>query len=747
MEMQENQDDVKIEEDKKKEEIMKDYSSTKKKKKKGGKDKNQKVLTVGLIFVAIFSATLIYGLWNMKIINKTIKESVYTLEKYKVKKDLITIVKGNPVFAGSEYAKKIDASAKEVDLYDLIDIEENLAIERDRIIENYTRYEAPYKYLLQYIYLPRLNVWKNPFTKNVSINLFGKNYIDANPYVDTKLLEKWSSFFVENNHDDSRNDIKTIRIDDLDIDDKDNSFSIPMNVSVKVDDRRTFLDMLSKLTMTANTKTVMDINEFTYYLWEALVEDYEKFAVSKHKEYKDARSAAMLYEDNFLKSDNYVLDKDGEIDLKEFYKFIKADKDLTKFLQSSSLTPNTKNQFSFKNSDTPYMEEWKFYLFFLRKKFDFSYEELENIELYLQDIENWIENIDTPAIESEYNPIYLVYLYKMFDSYKEEELVNETKIEKADREKRDILRKEQEMAAIKNDINPIYKFVWMRFYSWAKNCKLEYSDELDVINKYDSCNNHIIIKPSVIAKAIYTYAYGWRFSEFEWENLTEDVSSIFRENMKDIPYIQYSLWKYNLTKKDIDLLKELEILKDKKNKMYDIILQKKNDGDYSGVIERKLRVDWALLKGLHDIYNSIPPLIKIGNFNFAQLKNNSIYWNGYDVNLNMSVYGQGIAEEEIVEIQEEIGVNCGMEKSKKFTIDIAIERVEKHLEKLYNNDIKNNSEYVYDLKTLLDIFKSYNDEYEKKSRFDKIIVLLESYRMLNERWYCEVEEKPQEDTE
>gem|GEM_PF-7048650 len=36
-------------------------------------------------------------------------------------------------------------------------------------------------------------------------------------------------------------------------------------------------------------------------------------------------------------------------------------------------------------------------------------------------------------------------------------------------------------------------------------------------------------------------------------------------------------------------------------------------------------MDGLLLKGLHDVYSNIPPLIKIGNFNFAQLKNNSIY--------------------------------------------------------------------------------------------------------------------------
>gem|GEM_PF-5300904 len=81
-----------------------------------------------------------------------------------------------------------------------------------------------------------------------------------------------------------------------------------------------------------------------------------------------------------------------------------------------------------------------------------------------------------------------------------------------------------------------------------------------------------------------------------------------------------------------------------------------------------------------------------------------------------------------------------MEETHKFTIDIAIKRVEKNIEDLYNNDTKNNSEYVYDLKTIQEIFETYNKEFETKSRFDKIIVLLETYRMLDDRGYCEEEE-------
>gem|GEM_PF-6632112 len=81
------------------------------------------------------------------------------------------------------------------------------------------------------------------------------------------------------------------------------------------------------------------------------------------------------------------------------------------------------------------------------------------MELYLQDIDNGVEDLSTLEIESEYYPVYLIYLYKNFDSYKEEELVGETSAEEKSRLMNDYLKKKQEMTAIKNDKNPIYKFV------------------------------------------------------------------------------------------------------------------------------------------------------------------------------------------------------------------------------------------------------------------------------------------------
>ncbi len=716
-ELQANQNEVKIKEDQKKEDILKDYSSNKKTTPKKKKDKNQKVFFVASLFVWIFLLALLYGLWNMKIINKKIKESVHLLETYKAKNNLIKIVDDNPVFAGSEYATKVKTQDHEVSIYDLLDIENNLLVEKNRIKANYIRYKAPYEYILQYIYLPRLNVWKNPFTEKVNIELFWKNYIDSNPYIDTKLLEKWSKFFVENTYDDSRNDIKTIRVADLEYD-EDGKFSIPIDVSVKVDDRRTFLSMLSKLTMTANTKTIMDIDEFTYYLWEALVDNYKKFAVEKTEEYKTNRIWAINYETSFLQSSYYKVDQDWIINVDSLAKFIKLNKkDLS---EHNTINFNKKN---LTKKDLDYLKEWKLYLFFLRKSLNFSYEDLEDMEAYLKDIENGVEDLTTPAIESKYYPIYMIYLYKDFDSYMEKPKKWETVLEKKKRIEKWLKVKEEEMIAIKNDENPIYKFVGMRFYYWVKNCNLDDGVDWETADDYNYCNNYIRIDSSVIAKAIYTYAYGWRFNDFDGDIVTEDVASKFRQNMKDIPFIQYSLWQYYLTKS------EVAILKNPKNPRYDVIKKKKN------------QYNWLLKKNLHKIYSLIPPLIKIWSFNFAQLKNNSIYGDGYDVNLTMSVYGQWISEDDIVEIQEEIWANCAMDPTKKFTIETAIKRVEKKLEKIYSDDSKNNTEYVYDLKTIKDIFQKYEEEYPKKSKFDKIISLLESYRMLKDRWYCEVEEK------
>jgi hypothetical protein len=61
-------------------------------------------------------------------------------------------------------------------------------------IKKYTDYlnslQIPYMYLLQYIYLPSLNVWKEKYTNKIDTNLIGIKFLEQNPFNDISLLQK-----------------------------------------------------------------------------------------------------------------------------------------------------------------------------------------------------------------------------------------------------------------------------------------------------------------------------------------------------------------------------------------------------------------------------------------------------------------------------------------------------------------------------------------------------------------------------
>lgn len=70
-------------------------------------------------------------------------------------------------------------------------LQENTLVEGE--ITKYTQYlsalQVPYTYLLQYIYLPSLNVWKQKYTNTIDTNLIGINFLENNPFNDITLLQ------------------------------------------------------------------------------------------------------------------------------------------------------------------------------------------------------------------------------------------------------------------------------------------------------------------------------------------------------------------------------------------------------------------------------------------------------------------------------------------------------------------------------------------------------------------------------
>jgi hypothetical protein len=153
-------------------------------------------------------------------------------------------------------------------------ISENATTQAD--ITTYSNYLAslqiPYTYFLQYIYLPSLNIWKDPYTQQINPDIIGLQYLQKNPYNDITLLQKRSDFFKYVGDNNESNDISDINIGDI-TEDQSGYFSMPITVSFVANSKRAFLLLTDKLSMTSNRDNISLIDEFFYYLRQEIKKD------------------------------------------------------------------------------------------------------------------------------------------------------------------------------------------------------------------------------------------------------------------------------------------------------------------------------------------------------------------------------------------------------------------------------------------------------------------------------------------
>lgn len=146
-------------------------------------------------------------------------------------------------------------------------------------IKKYTDYlhslQIPYTYLLQYIYLPSLNVWKEKYTDKIDINLIGLKFLEKNPFNDITLLQKRGDFFKNLGDNNESNDVLDMKIGDF-VEDEKGFFSMPITVSFVANSKRAFLLLADKLSMTSNKENVSLIDEFFYYLRNEIKKGKEK---------------------------------------------------------------------------------------------------------------------------------------------------------------------------------------------------------------------------------------------------------------------------------------------------------------------------------------------------------------------------------------------------------------------------------------------------------------------------------------
>lgn len=175
----------------------------------------------------------------------------------------------------------------------------------------------PFDNFLYLLYTPSLNVWRDPFTQKIDTTLIGKKYLENNPYGDIALMEQWTNFFKDVWIADSYNTISNINIGNIESVNKEWYFGLTVTVDFESPDKRSFLLLVNKLSMTAYLENVSLINEFVFYLWENIKKDRKEFLTSTQQEFvktipyvaqnQDKLIWYLLFDWAFNDKDNFLL--------------------------------------------------------------------------------------------------------------------------------------------------------------------------------------------------------------------------------------------------------------------------------------------------------------------------------------------------------------------------------------------------------------------------------------------------------
>ncbi|GHW02814.1 hypothetical protein AGMMS50249_6000 [candidate division SR1 bacterium] len=122
-----------------------------------------------------------------------------------------------------------------------------------------------YEYFLNNLYLPTLNIWKDPYTQQIDISIIGQKYLDTDPFQDMFLIQYWSDFFRNVGNGNEYNEISEITIGDMSDIDADH-FIVPVTLRFRAPDKRSFLLLVNKLSITSSTTNLSLLNEFFYYM-------------------------------------------------------------------------------------------------------------------------------------------------------------------------------------------------------------------------------------------------------------------------------------------------------------------------------------------------------------------------------------------------------------------------------------------------------------------------------------------------
>lgn len=217
------------------------------------------LLALGVVIWAVLYWMKVWGDYT-KLNNNA--DSLKNLSSYNVKLNENSI---------SSY---FDGKKESLSIGEVITAYENI----EKEIEEYSIFEEQqrsyYEILLQNIYLPSLNVWKDPYTKNFDMTVLWQKYLEKDKSQDLFLIQYWSDFFKYVWNDADYNTIESISIwDKVIIPDNPKYFYTPISVSFTSPNKRSFLLLVNKLSTTSNQSNISLVNELFFYLLNAIKEE------------------------------------------------------------------------------------------------------------------------------------------------------------------------------------------------------------------------------------------------------------------------------------------------------------------------------------------------------------------------------------------------------------------------------------------------------------------------------------------
>lgn len=137
------------------------------------------------------------------------------------------------------------------------------------------RLSVPFDNFLNMLYTPTINIWRDPFSQKIDTSLIGKKYIENNPYWDITMIQQRTNFFKDVGVVDNYNTVSDVRIGKAEASKIEWYFSIPVTVQFETPNKRSFLLLINKISMTAYIQNLSLINEFMYYVWETVKEEQQ----------------------------------------------------------------------------------------------------------------------------------------------------------------------------------------------------------------------------------------------------------------------------------------------------------------------------------------------------------------------------------------------------------------------------------------------------------------------------------------